>query len=82
MEWEEIEKWLSAGIKPCRVSSTVGGGVCFYFVNGCKRMYLECHDDGEIGYIVEDYIDKRILANRKIIREEIFTVLKDFYEKD
>lgn len=42
-------------------------GLCFYFKKENYNVYLEIYADLEMGYIVEDWINKKIITNVDIV---------------
>lgn len=50
-----------------RITQTVEEGICMVFFHADKTMFFEIYNDGELGYIIEDRINKRILRNENVI---------------
>ncbi len=41
-------------------------GIAFVFKNNSQKMYLEIYNEGQIGYIIEDYQKKVIIENQDV----------------
>lgn len=54
---------LHHNIYPEDISTSDEGGICLTFRIKNKRMFLELYNDGEIGYIVENIKDKKLIEN-------------------
>ena len=64
---------------PNRITDTVEQGLCLVFKNNTKVLYLEIYNDGEKGYIIEDFKEKIILKNEVVFTSyEIVSVINEF----
>jgi hypothetical protein len=54
-------KILNYGIKP-----SIEEGIAFIFKSKNRKMYFEFYNDGENGFIIEDYVHKKIIANKNV----------------
>lgn len=74
------EELNNKGIIPYRISEIEDeDGLCFYFKKENYNVYLELYRDLEIGYIVEDKVNKKIIANVDI---ENINEFIDYMQKD
>ena len=48
-----------------RISLLLDGGVCFLFKKN-NNIYFEIYNDGQMGFIIEDPINKKIIENKDI----------------
>jgi len=76
---KDLEKY---GLLPNRVSASAEGGFCLIFKKQDSALYLEVYNDGEIGFIVENFIQKRILDNREIEIAEVTSIINAFVKKN
>lgn len=63
---------------PFRITASAEGGICLVFKNKTAALYLEVYNDGEIGFIVEDFIEKKILQNSEIELQAVEATIKNF----
>lgn len=71
---------ITNNLSTSRISASAEGGICFVFSKDPFVLYLEIYNDGEVGYIIEDYRRKRIIENKEITLKEAIEILKDFLE--
>lgn len=65
---------------PLTISQSVEEGICFVFKDGNKYLYIEIYNDEEIGLIIEDYKNKKILKNISIkSKQDIINEINKFY---
>lgn len=75
-----INDLVANNMIPSRITPTVEEGICFIFKNINKIMYLELYNDGEMGYIIEENEQKKILDNAEILHfEEILNIVNRFF---
>jgi hypothetical protein len=58
-----IPKLVFNDLIPFRVTPSIDEGVCLAFLKDSLLIYVEFYNDGDIGLIAEDYIDKKIIEN-------------------
>lgn len=74
------EELNNKGIIPYRISEIEDeDGLCFYFKKENYNVYLEIYRDLEMGYIVEDKVNKKIIANVDI---ENINEFIDYMQRD
>lgn len=67
-------------IYPEKLTITVEGGICLVFYNESERLYLELYNEGDIGYIIEDKKNRKLIENKNLNSlNEIIQRLKKFY---
>ena len=66
-------------LNPNRISLLPNGGVCFIFKNSNIVIYFEIYNDGEMGYIVEDIMDYKIIDNKDILDLQVFIKILNSY---
>lgn len=66
-------------LDPNRISLLPDGGVCFIFKKLNTVIYFEIYNDGEMGYIIEDIIDYKIIDNKDITDLQIFIKILNNY---
>lgn len=76
---EPILKLINLGYYPHRINY-LEEGTCYEYKHENKKLYLELYNDGEIGYIIEDFINKEILENEDIYEEEIIPCIQKFFK--
>lgn len=59
-------------IKSDRINLLPHGGVCFIFKKRGMNIYFEIYNDGENGYLIENPLNKKIIANEDIDDFEVF----------
>ena len=68
---------------PDRCTDSVDDGICLVYNNGDLKLYMEFYNDGDMGYIVEDYKKRKSLVNEDLRTEEdIKNVLINFLNND
>jgi len=66
-------------IIPAKISTLAEEGIAFKFQRETKVMHFEIYNNGEIGYIVEDFKQKKTLDNKDIFSfEEAFDSINGF----
>lgn len=66
-------------INPAKISTLAEEGIAFKFQRENKIMHFEIYNNGEIGYIIEDFKQKKTLENRDIFSfEEAFNSINSF----
>jgi hypothetical protein len=74
-----IKNLINNKLQPYRISPSAEEGICFMFKKDYKILYFEIYNDKEMGYIIEDEKNKKILDNKNIKDEnEILQVLMNF----
>lgn len=63
---ELIFELLKLKISYYQIEPSYDEGIAFIFKNTVQKMYLEIYNDGQIGYIIEDYQKKSILENNDV----------------
>ena len=58
-----LEKLAEKNIFPDKVSTSADEGICLKFVHSPLNLYFEIYNDGQLGYIVEDFQKKLIIEN-------------------
>ena len=67
-------------IKADRINLLPQGGVCFIFKKQGMNIYFEIYNDGESGYIIENPLSRKVIANEYIDNFQNFIrILKKFY---
>lgn len=64
---------------PFRIAPSIDEGVCMVFQKERVLVYLEFYNDGDIGLISEDYIDKRVLENVDLEIDDIIPTLRRIF---
>jgi hypothetical protein len=59
-----IEKLGEKSIVPTKISTLADEGISFNFKNKSQNMFFEIYNDGDVGYIVEDTLLKKVLDNK------------------
>lgn len=74
-------KLIPYSIFPDRISATVEEGICLVFLNMDRNenLYIELYNNKEIGYIINNYKQKRIIENEDIKNfEDIIKIVLRF----
>ncbi|MDA3892585.1 MAG: hypothetical protein PF517_13050 [Salinivirgaceae bacterium] len=70
------------GIFPDNITTSAEEGICLSFGNGDETMFFELYNNGELGYIIENKIDKAIVENEDVLSlSESQIIVEDFYNK-
>ncbi len=56
---------------PIRITQSIEEGISFVFKNKNQFFYLEIYNDKEIGFLIEDYINKSIIKNKEVKDQNI-----------
>jgi hypothetical protein len=56
-----------------KISQSIEEGIMVSFKNNSQRLYFEIYNDGQFGYIIEDYRKKSIIENKDVDNLEDFT---------
>lgn len=72
---------VEAGLQVLRVEKSAEGGICLVFRKGSQNLYLEFYNDGDVGYIVEDFHTKQIIDNRDIRIIDSLGVVSNFFQR-
>ena len=76
---ELVCAFLDNELVPYRIAPSVEEGVCFVFKKEKKFLYIEIYNDKELGLIIEDYENKKILKNIEASKiEELIVEVKEF----
>lgn len=77
---ELIAQIVENGLVPIRITQSIEEGISFVFKKNRYFLYLEIYNDQEIGILIEDYENKKIVANKELFTQQeiIFELLK-FY---
>lgn len=76
-----IDQLVENQFIPDRLTQSVEEGVSFVFAKGKRFLYLEIYNDTEMGVLVEDYENKRVLKNREVSsQQEILEELSEFFD--
>jgi len=69
---------LINNIIPYKISPSVEEGICIVLKNKNKKLHFEIYNDGDMGYIIEDYINKKIISNKDFnsIKDAIHDIVK------
>ena len=78
---EIIPELIEKDIIPYRMAPTVEEGLCMIFENSDMRLYLEIYNDGDIGYISENFKTKEKQKNEDITKDHIVPHLVSFFEE-
>jgi hypothetical protein len=62
-------------ILPYKVVPSVEGGICLVYKGKEEKLYLECYNDGDIGYIKVEKESGEIMGNEDLIMEEVKEVI-------
>lgn len=64
-------------LKTHRINLLPDGGVCFIFKKNNFTIYFEIYNNGEMGYIIEDSINYKMIDNQDIKNfNELINILK------
>jgi hypothetical protein len=55
-----------------KISQSIEEGIMVSFKNNSQRLYFEIYNDGQFGYIIEDFRQKSILENKDVDTLEDF----------
>ena len=79
-----IGNLLRNGIEISRVAITFEDATCLVFQKDINntRMYLEIYEDGDIGYITENFKKKISLECEDITEDQVVPHVKRFLEKE
>jgi hypothetical protein len=61
-----LEKLAHTNIFPDRITPSAEEGICIVFRNNGETLYFELYNDGDMGYIIENRKEKKILENEDI----------------
>ena len=65
---------------PLRISQSAEEGICFVFNKNKLSFYFEVYNDKELGILVENFDDKKIIKNKEIHSgQELLNELTEFY---
>ncbi len=70
-----LKSLAEKNIFPDRMSPSIEEGLCLNFRNNDLVIYLELYNDGEIGYLIED------IKNKKIVENEDLNSILEFIER-
>ncbi|HOF00898.1 MAG TPA: hypothetical protein PK385_06435 [Spirochaetota bacterium] len=74
-----IKNLIKNKIQPYRITPSSEEGICFMFKKENKILYFEIYNDDDMGYIIEDEKNKKIIENKNVQSEnEILKVLLNF----
>lgn len=73
-----LDKLAKKNIFPDKVSTSAEEGICLKFVNFPQNLYFEIYNDGQLGYIVEDFHKRFIVENADL--ENINFAIKKIQE--
>jgi hypothetical protein len=75
-----IEQFLKNSFVPSRLTQSIEEGMSFVFMRNKLFFYLEIYNDKEMGVLIEDYDNKKVLINKEVnSQHEILEVLSEFY---
>lgn len=74
-----IVELYNRNITPYRISPISEEGICLFFYNNSKKMYLEIYNDGGVGYIIEDTTNNILLDNSDIPQSNIIDAVIHFF---
>lgn len=73
-----IIKLKEHNLKPNRITLFYEG-VCISFIKNNTIMYLELYNDGDIGYIIEDIINKKSIDNKDLTNiNKVIHIIKEY----
>ena len=61
---------------PERITPSIEEGLCLVFSKDELNIYVEFYNDGDIGIIAENSIQKKVLINEDISEEEVITKIQ------
>lgn len=75
-----IEELSQKNIYPVKISTLAEEGILFSFKNKSHNMFFEIYNDGDVGYIIEDYILKKVIDNKDCFSfTEAIADIESFY---
>jgi len=75
-----IKQLALKDIHPNRIATSAEDGICMTFKKGDEICYLELYNDGEMGYIIENRVEKTVIANEDLFSlNESISAIEDFY---
>jgi len=76
-----IDQLVEDSFIPDRLTQSVEEGVSFVFAKENCFLYLEIYNDTEMGLLVEDYKNKRVLKNKEMSSQrEILEEISEFFD--
>lgn len=80
----QLMKMLAVkNIHPHRIATSADDGICLTFKKGNEICYLELYNNGEMGYIIENRLDKTVIANEDLFSlNESINAIEDFYTNE
>lgn len=68
-------------IYPTLITPTIEEGMCLAFIKAQFRLYFELYNSGEVGYIIEDAVLKKIVKNEDLESiKEITSIIEKFFQ--
>ena len=61
-----IEFLSSNNIIPFKIEPSVEEGICMVFKKQNEKLYFEIYNDGDLGYIIENSLNKEIISNKDV----------------
>jgi len=75
-----ISNLAPENIFPSNISTSIEEGICLSFKKSSKILYFELYNNGELGYIIEDAKEKKILENEDLNSiNEATDKIKEFF---
>lgn len=76
-----IRQLKENNLKANRITSFYEG-MCISFIKNNTILYLELYEDGDIGYIIEDIVNKRIIDNKDLTYiNEVIHIIKEYIKE-
>lgn len=72
---EILPELINKNLIPFRITPSIDEGLCLVFSKLNKIVYLEYYNDGDIGLISEDSLNKKILENIDLVDKEVVETL-------
>lgn len=66
---------------PDKINPSVEEGICLTFENGNYVLHFEIYNDGDLGYIIEDRINKEVVENEDVeTLDQMINRINKFYK--
>lgn len=77
--YQLIMQLSELNIFPDKLSASADEGICMKFQNKSRNLFFEVYNNGELGYIIEDVYNSRIVENEDVYSiKEISYKINDF----